>query len=119
MGFVFLVVEGGIMVRTSFGLLKLQHFLCKGHLLVFAKLANGFEICFGPVSMGDVLGSRDPLQIMSSLISEALGLELGHSELLYFFFLVFDWDHVVIETKRFILPCASNLEHGQVCSMVD
>ena len=49
------------MVRTGFGLLKLQHFLCKGHLLVFAKLADGFEICFGPVSVGDVLGSRDPL----------------------------------------------------------
>lgn len=107
------------MVRTGFGLLKLQHFLCKGDLLVFAKLADCFEICFGPVSMGNVLGSRDPLQIMSGLISEALGLELGHSELLYFFFLVFDWDHVVIETKRFILPCASNLKHGQVCCMVD
>ena len=100
------------MVRTGFGLLELQHFLCKGDFFVFSKLANAFEICFIPVAMGDVLGSRHPLKVGGSLISEALWFLFSHAKLFYFFELVLHWDHIVIKSKRLIFPCTCNLEHS-------
>jgi hypothetical protein len=102
------------MVRTCFRFFNFKNLFSKSNLLVFTKFTMFGVFCFRPVTMLRILYFFKELFFFSNHVCEYLSFILRRSPPRRSYFKVFDWNNIMVKSKRFISLRASELLHSQI-----